>query len=288
MLTGGSGHNKFGNDALHLRARRYDWVIVMEVLNQCADETSGMIIYHSDMKWSNVLGTWNDVNVLGALQDRRKQLESDVVLLAGQEEELREAAESVLFHTGHSDEYADTVPACSFWPSLEQDEMPTIADLDLGPGSPQTVILTRPRKAWAFMRAPQPPSLPKCPHCALHGLLEQRTPAGCVVLVSSWCLFCGSSSGGNVFALVNATAKPLLLIQVLLSETLRRRKSLLKLVTAAIAVVLSRLRSFECQYAIVTSQRNFFTHHGAHPPRVQPPRASGLLSGTAFQPRVAA
>lgn len=89
--------------------------------------------------------------------------------------------------------------------------------------------------------------------------------------------------------LIPAIAEPLLfLAQVLLCEVLSRYEDLLRLVITAVAVLLSRLKRSAFRFAIATSQRSFFTCHGAHPPRIQPSRAPGLLSGMAFQPHVAA
>jgi hypothetical protein len=73
-----------------------------------------------------------------------------------------------------------------------------------------------------------------------------------------------------------------------LVEAISKSEKLLSLVIAAVATLLSRLRTAVVPSAIAVSQRNFFTHHGAHPPTDQPFGVAGLFSGSEFQLTIAA
>ena len=123
------------------------------------------------------------------------------------------------------------------------------------------------------------------------GLVERQVPYGCFALISCECPVCGcTTAGGSLADFVPTIADPLLsLTRALLCEIFRRcYEDVLRLVISAVAVLLSRLKRAAFRSAIATSQRSFFACHGAHPPRTQPSRAPGLLSGMAFQPNVAA
>ena len=130
----------------------------------------------------------------------------------------------------------------------------------------------------------------RCGHCMWQGgLVEKPQPLGCASLGSTWCPVCGSSTNTGLSTyLVSAIVPLVYLAQFLLCEALSRSEDLLRLVISAVAVLFSRLRSAAFRHKIAISQRSFFTHHGAHPPRVQPPRQSGLLPGKVFQPQIAA
>lgn len=52
----------------------------------------------------------------------------------------------------------------------------------------------------------------------------------------------------------------------------------------ALQILVSRLRNASIYHGIATSERAFFTHHGAHPPEHQAPSYSGLFPGRVFQP----
>jgi hypothetical protein len=285
MLTCAQGRNKFGKTALHNPALRYDLNIVMEVFANCVDESGATVLSNLDVSWI-------DMNVLAFLQGSKRQMESELAQLNEQAIQLWDATAAGLSLVGDpTDEYSDTIPPCSFWPSVRLPETSTVAEFDLGPE------IQRPVALWPRRSAPGNPLITtsdlghRCPQCSCgRGLIERDTELGDVVLVSAWCMFCGWSTGADPFAAISPVAAPLfLLAQVLLSELIRGYRSLLRLVTATVAVLLSLLRSAGYQCAIVISQRNFFTHHGAHPPRVQPlRRAPGLLSGMAFQLQVAA
>jgi hypothetical protein len=234
---------------------------------------------------------WISMSMLAFLQRSRRQMEGELDRLDYQAALLWEGVVAGWSpEADPADERIDTVPPCSFWPSPRQQEILRIACLDLSPEIQQPHLLScRPLRDCNGLVTSSAPRR-QCPHCSFsQGLVERDTELGGVVLVSNWCAFCGWSTDAYLFASTRLIAAPLpLLAQVLLSGLIRRYRALLRVITAAVAVLLSRLRSAGHQYTIVISQRNFFTHHGAHPPRVQPARAPGLLSGMAFQPNVAA
>ena len=127
----------------------------------------------------------------------------------------------------------------------------------------------------------------QCWQCGQYiGMAEQQSSSGSVFIFPS-CPGCGSAAGDAGFTtyLGPTFLDPLVIFvaQFLLAEVLCRSEHLLRFVIAAVAVILSRLRATVLHHAIAIAQRSFFTHHGAHPPRVQPLQASGLLPGRVFQ-----
>lgn len=128
----------------------------------------------------------------------------------------------------------------------------------------------------------------RCGHTA--GLFECCVPAGCAAAVSFWCPFCGA---GNVGVGWGVPAPFVFLAQVgwQLIEAISKiskAEKLLSIVIAAVVILLRWLRTTVAPFTIAVSQRQFFTHHGAHPPTDQPFGSSGLFFGRGFQPAIAA
>jgi hypothetical protein len=124
-----------------------------------------------------------------------------------------------------------------------------------------------------------------CPRCYYRGALVEHKVGGCgPVFVSTWCPVCGWCDADDVFAQFTTS----IIAKIAPFENLSHPEILLRLVMAAVAILLYFLKGAILRHEIAISQRSFFTHHGAHPPRVQPQPVSGLLLGRVFQPRFAA
>jgi hypothetical protein len=124
----------------------------------------------------------------------------------------------------------------------------------------------------------------KCHRCGWGaGLFERRVETPCAAVVSHICPACGSDNP----VLDELRSVALAFVQIRVLETLVQSIILLRLVMAAVSVLLSRLRKSASHYAIVVNQKSFFMHHGAHPPRIQPIRALGLSPEKAFQLQIA-
>jgi hypothetical protein len=266
---------------------RYDRFIMLEIFAKCADQADRAVVYTSDTSWI-------DWNVVATLQEHKRQIKSDFAELTEQAHELWQAtAEGILFEYD-PDEPCETPPPCSFWPLLNQNEVQ----------APQSgMVLTVPQHSAFFSTAPavmtwgfsdtEAFELPQvsvptdqCRYCYGRGcLVEHDVPLKGMVFVSSYCLFCGWADSQPEYFLSSFT-QPLVLLTLL--EALTCFADLLRIVIAAVAVLISRLRRTALRHAIVTAQRSFFTHHGAHPPRIQPPHASGLFPEKAFQLRAVA
>ena len=261
---------------------RYDRFIVLEILAKCADRT---VVYASDASWIE----WD---VLAGLQEHRWQIKSDFAALTEHVNELWQAtAEGTLFEYISDDPY-EPPPSCSFWPLFNEDEIAACASSMGLATSHYSAYSTAPAAiVWAGsgMAFRCQPSIPsgQCRQCRGYGcLVEQNTLRREMIFSSSYCLFCGWRSGSQADHLFSAYTAPLILITQVL-EALSRCANLLRIVIAAIAVLLSRLKRFLFQCAIAIAQRDFFTHHGAHPPRLQPLCISGLLRGRVFEFRFA-
>jgi hypothetical protein len=74
----------------------------------------------------------------------------------------------------------------------------------------------------------------------------------------------------------------------LLLGVLFEYEQLRALVVVAITTLFLRLQSACVSNSIAVCQRNFFTHHGSHPPENRPQCYSGPFSGRVFQPQVVA
>lgn len=263
----------------------------MEVFVKCAGDTTEALVYASNLSWLNT-------NLLSVLQAYKNDLEIDVAHLSEYANQLWAAnSEYIPLEPEQTDGCSEIVPPCSFWPQDEGLRSSAGADLFglgvLRPASRRTAVLP-----WSL--SDSDPAVPvctmegtlgtnqQCPNCGSHhGLAEWESLGLWPRIVSSWCLTCGWSSQHPV-GTVSALAEPLLfLTQVLLSEILSCYRNVLRLVTSAIEVLLSRLKLGTSPHSIATSQRGFFTHHGAHPPRVQPLGVPGLLVGRVFQFRFA-
>lgn len=238
--------------------------------------------------------SWIDLNVLAALGDCRAELEDRVAELTGQAELWEATVAGPLSGPDFTAEYDVAPLLSSLWQPFYENEIVGVID-----AAQQSLGVPH---LWCSDPSPWQPNPScvatsglsivsgRCRHCSWSGgLVEQDVPAGCVAFVSIWCPICGSPTGSEAAYLISPLPDPLVLLaQVLIFEALSRCGNLLRLIVAAIAVLLSRLRAAAFRYAIATSQRNFFTHHGAHPPRVQPRRAPGLLPGRVFELQVAA
>lgn len=235
------------------------------------------------------------MRVLAELKNRRAQLESEIAELDQRANQLWAGWTGGVSFEYDGDEASETVPPCSFWPSTTEDESElSVADAIkayLRPQTRRTVVLPWcVADFWPTLAGRQaavyPAAQGRCSHCgSCHGLTEWDSTLYDWLFVSSWCLTCGWSEGRELFE-ITAPA-PLFCLIHALSEALSRRESVLRLVTAKIAVLLSRLRLAAFARAIVTSQRSFFAHHGAHPPRVRLQRVMGLLPEKAFEPQIA-
>jgi hypothetical protein len=202
------------------------------------------------------------MNVVASLRDRKAQLVSDIAELKAQASQL---------WSSHSFEYdgnedGEAISPCSFWPAPEGNwtagNWTTVQDNYSKFGS--TVV-----------------SLP-CGCCGSNdGFVQHELRAGNMTYVSACCLVCGWLSSSGVFYLAPLAVPIITLAQIL--TALSRCEGLLRLVTIAVKVLLARLKSAASNARFATRQRKFFTYHGAHPPRIQPRRAVGLLSGRAFQ-----
>jgi hypothetical protein len=249
-----------------------------------------------------------DTSALARLRDCKAELEGEIVGFTQQASRAQDAARSLL-SCGYSSLCYPAASSTRFSHYLGRDvTYPVLALADgcpeadrypappPGGGDDQSQYLihvgaychgefNRP----SFIR-PQGPGVSgngSSPFCGWSGgLVEQCSPVGCLLVVSEWCLVCGSVQSCENFAPYSAfvLSVPLVLLtQIHLLEAIARCRGLLRLVVAAVAVLLSRLRSPAIRNEIAIRQRSFFTHHGAHPPRLRPLRASGLLSGRVFQ-----
>ena len=230
------------------------------------------------------------MKVVAELRIRRAHLEREIV-------ELKHRANCLwaAWTTGASFEYdggedGETVPPCSFWPSTTENESElSVADAIkayLRPQPRRSVVLPWcVSDSWLAVnehQAVNPAAQGRCSRCgSCHGLTEWDSTLFGLLFASSWCLACGWSEDRGLLKV--SVPDSLFFVIHALFKVLSRRKALLKLVITEIAVLLSRLRLIELEPAIVTSQRSFFTHHGAHPPRKQPQCVLGLLSEMAFQ-----
>ena len=76
--------------------------------------------------------------------------------------------------------------------------------------------------------------------------------------------------------------------RVELAQKIRKTKKLLSIVIEAISTFLRSMRITPViHFMIAVSQREFFTHHGAHPPTERSIGSSGLFVGGGFQPAAA-
>jgi hypothetical protein len=261
MLKGTVCPNKFGKPPLHFVARRYDWATVTEISAKCAN---GILVY-ADVSWI-------DMSVLAALQNYKAQLEGDVAELTAQAGQLWESIPDGIRFEYEVDEVNEGVPSCSFWPTLEQSWTP--GSWNPAPERYSTLGVAVVDGCCTYCRPG-------------NGLVQREIPPGGALYLSAVCPVCGWRASWNTPYVTIAFAKPFVPLARIL-EALSRFEDLLRLVVTAVTVLLAQLRSASYKHAIVTSQRNFFTHHGAHPPRVQPQRESGLFSEKAFQLHVAA
>jgi hypothetical protein len=225
----------------------------MEIFAKCAD---GTLVVASDVSWINM-------NVLAELQNRKRQLEGDVAELTVQAGQLWEALPDGVTFECDANEVGEAVPPCSFWPTL------------VG--------------GWALEGYSEPGveaigDLCKC--CGCGGLVQREMRTGSAVYASAWCTVCGWPASSDASYLFVTLAKPLVALAQIL-EVLCRYEGLLRLVVAAVSVLLARLKSSALRCAIATSQREFFTHHGAHPPEIRTHCCLGSFLGRVFQPQVA-
>jgi hypothetical protein len=206
------------------------------------------------------------MNVVTALRNRKAQLESEVAELTAQAGQLWEAIPNGVGFEYDENEDNKAVPPCSFWPTSEE-------NWTAGSWTPAPEGHSKLGVAVVDSR---------CAYCgSCDGFVQREMPAGSTVYVSAWCAVCGwpaSSDASYLFFVL--PAKPFVALAQIL-KVLSHYAGLLRLVIAAVTVLLARLRSAARRRA--TCQRKFFTHHGAHPPRAQPRRAPGLLLGRVFQ-----
>jgi hypothetical protein len=260
-----SARNKFGKPALHLPARRYYWIIVTEIFAKCADTNDGTLVYASDVSWINM-------NVLTVLQTYKAQLKSDVAELTAEASRIWEATPDGVWFEYDANEVSEAVPPCSFWPTLE--------------GSWIAGNWTAMPECYSKLGVAVLDGC--CTYCGSRNALVQREmPTVGAMYPLAGCLACGWPASSDTSYLFVALAKPLVALARIL-EVLSRYEDILRLVITTVAVLLSLLKRSAFRFAIATSQRSFFTYHGAHPPRMLPSRAPGLLSGRAFQLHVAA
>lgn len=141
-----------------------------------------------------------------------------------------------------------------------------------------------PSNLLASSLTPPPPNVVGvCPNCLYNGAMVGQQAFGCAPLaVATWCPLCGCPSEVDGLAGFNTAIFYLAKIEPL--KTLSAPELLLQLVIAIVGLLLYIVRAKILRNEIAISQRNFFTHHGSHPPRIQPQPASGLLHGKVFQP----
>lgn len=268
---------------------RYD-LLVSDFINLSVDDVRSTVpLLAPDVEWI-------DIKALNALGRYRTAIESQVALLSEQMRDFSARTDDLfsgpdfeiclppvsaedfrrLFDSGdavaHESSIEPTEALCSFW-FLSGEPDPTGGGFWGPPVEPTVRVVAG-----------------HCQHCWFQGgLFSKDVAAGCVSLISTWCPVCGMPGPGrSAYVLPTFGAPLVLLAQIALLETLSRFKILLLLVIAAVAVLLSRLRRAIVRNEIAIRQRSFFTHHGTHPPRIEPSRAPGLLSGMAFQLQVAA
>jgi hypothetical protein len=229
----------------------------MEISAKFAD---GNVVYASDVSWINM-------NVLNLLQNYKAQLAGDVAELAAQANRLWEAIPDGVLFEHDAGEISEAVPPCSFWPPLAGNWTPAP---DGGSKLGVTVIDGC------------------CAYCGSgNELIRGEIPPGGPVSLSDGWLVSDWLANSDASCLFVPVSKPFVALARIL-EVLSRFEDLLHSVVAAVRVLLALLRSASYDHAIATSQRSFFTHHGAHPPRVQPQRTSGLFLEKAFRLHVAA
>lgn len=238
---------------------------------------------------------WIDMNALSALGRYRTALENQVALLSQQMSGFSAADD--LFYGPDFEICLPPVSAGDFRQLFDSsdaavqenstDPTESFCSFWFFSGQPEP-------EGAGFWRAPVQPTVRivrgHCQHCWFQGgLFSKDVALGCVSLVSTWCPVCGmpAEPGRSAYVVPTFDAPLVLLTQIALLEDLSRFEILLLLVIAAVAVLLSRLRRAIIRNEIAIRQRSFFTHHGAHPPRIQPLQAAGLLSGMAFQLQVA-
>ena len=255
---------------------------MLEILAKCADRT---VVYASDK-------TWTEWNVLAALQEHKWQIKNDFAALTEDVNELWQSTAEGTLSEYAEDDLCEAPPPCSFWPLFREDEIAACASSTGMAMSDYSVYSTAPATGWASSgiahRCQTSLASAQCRQCKGYGcLVEQNILRREMIFSSSHCLLCGWRSGSLVDHLFFAYTPPLILITQVL-DALSRCASLLRIVMAAVSVLLSRLKRFLFQCAVAIAQRDFFTHHGAHPPRVQPYCISGLLRGRVFGFRFAA
>jgi hypothetical protein len=244
---------------------------------------------------------WLDTNILAALGTYKSELEKAVGQLSAEKSKLHTAVERLL----SGPDLNVFIPAVVLAELLQlpsEGDLPNRSELEnqfLQATDDPSFDSDRPRA----MRRPNPSYFGAetagmrvvsgcCKQCGWgSGLLEERGPLGWLVGLSLWCPVCGVASVDARFQayFLSAVAEPLVfLAQFVLAEAFLRSEDLLRLILAAVSVLLSRLRAAAFPRQIATSQRSFFIHHGAHPPRARSLAESGLLGGRVFQLQPAA
>jgi hypothetical protein len=227
---------------------------VTEIFAKCSD---GALVVGSDMSWINM-------KVLAELQSYKTRLEGDVAEFVIEAGELWEALPDGLSFEYDSIEDSKAVPPCSFWPALAGEWSPG------GYSKPGTTVIGD-----------------LCGYCGSSGGPVQREmPTGGAVCASAWCTVCGWPADSDASYLFVTIAKPFVPLARIL-EALSVYEGLLHLVIAAVTALLARLKSSALRCEIATCQREFFTHHGAHPPENPTQYCLGSFLGWVFQPQVA-
>ncbi len=216
-------------------------------------------------------GGWPSLNVLAELEEYRERIENHAALLG---EHVTQASIVANLFSGASFTYISRISATDFSEWLGST------------GSSASFQSNCLCEGTCAARSVGRTSVAQYRCCWSRGsLVEQETLFGGVVLVSMRCRICGATADArDLEYLIEALADPLIVLAgIVLSEALYRCRDLLRLVIAAIAVLLAQLRRAAVRNEIAIGQRSFFTHHGAHPPRSRFLAESGLLRGRVFQ-----
>lgn len=126
---------------------------------------------------------------------------------------------------------------------------------------------------------------PGCTRCCAASVISSVIGSDRAGMISLFCPFCGA---GYFCRDDDFTAALAFLWRAELAQKISKVEKLLSIVIAAVTVFLRAMRTATAvPFAIAVSQRQFFTHHGAHPPTERSLGSPGLFVGRGFQPAAA-